>query len=188
MFPELNTVVENLQKGKIILYPTDTIWGIGCDCTNEQAVQRIYAIKKRPDTKSLILLVDSLEMLQEYVPLIGGNVFKFHEHFTRPLTMIYKNTINLPDFLKAEDGSIAIRIVQDPFCKEVITAFGKPIVSTSANTSGKPSAKSFNKIELAIKRGVDYVVKHRQKDNSESEPSILARYDDEKDELVVLRP
>ncbi|MEY4927537.1 MAG: hypothetical protein RI894_1973 [Bacteroidota bacterium] len=187
MFPELNIVLEALQNGKIILYPTDTIWGVGCDCTNEQAVQRVYAIKKRSDTKSLILLVDSLEMLQEYVPSLSGKVFKLHEHFTRPLTMIYSHTINLPDFLKADDGSIAIRIVQDPFCKEIIAAFGKPIVSTSANTSGKPSPKYFAKIELAIKRAVDYTVKHRQKDKTESEPSILARYHDETDELEVLR-
>ncbi len=187
MFPELDIVVKMLHDGGTILYPTDTIWGIGCDCMNQEAVQKVYSIKKRPDSKSLILLVDGIEMLKRFLPDIANKVVRLHEHFTRPITIIYPEVLGLPDFLKAEDGSVAIRIAQDPFCQAVIAAFGNPIVSTSANTSGQPSPKNYKTVELTVKRQVNYIVKHRQKDNTESEPSILARYNDEVDEMEVLR-
>lgn len=187
MFPELDLVVRTLESGQILLYPTDTIWGIGCDCTAERAVQKIYTVKRRHESKSLILLVDSLEMLGRYVPNMPGKLLKIHTHFSRPLTMIYDNTQHLPDFLKAEDGSLAIRIVQDPFCQAVIAAFGKPIVSTSANRSGSESPKNFNDIDPELKQEMDYIVLHRQRETKENQPSVIARYHNDTDELEVLR-
>jgi L-threonylcarbamoyladenylate synthase len=187
MFTEIETIVKLLQNGQTILYPTDTIWGIGCDCTNKAAVQKVYTLKKRPDTKSLILLVDSIEMLQNYTPVSAEKLQKLHGQFTRPLTVIYSETTNLPDFLKAEDGSIAMRVAQDPFCQAIIAAFGKPIVSTSANISGEPTPKNFKEIEATIKKNVDYTVLYRQNDNDEREPSILVRYHAQTDELDILR-
>lgn len=169
-----------LKTGGIILYPTDTIWGIGCDATNAKSVQRIYQIKRRADHKSMIILVADERDVLKHVASPDLAVFDFLELQTRPTTVIYENAIGLPDELVAEDGSIAIRIVRDEFCRHLIKRFRKPIVSTSANISGNESPKSFGDISEEIKSAVDYVVDWRQNDNSIAEPSQIIKWKDGK--------
>lgn len=154
---EIKHIENVLTLGKTILYPTDTVWGIGCDATNENAVQQVFELKKRPSSKSLILLVDGIEMLQEYV-VLSENVREFLSLSDRPTTVIYSNPKNIAPSCIAEDNTVAIRIVNDEFCQQLIAAFGKPIVSTSANVSGNPTAQSFQEIEADILESVDYVV------------------------------
>lgn len=165
-----------LQQDGVILNPTDTIWGLGCDATNETAVQKIYTIKNRADTKSLIVLVASARDLLHYVAAPDPAVFDYFEAVTRPTTIIFENAINLPDKLIAADGSIAIRIVQDDFCRHLIKRLRKPLVSTSANTSGQPSPQSFSDISEAIKQQVDYIVQWRQNDNTVAQPSQIIKW------------
>ncbi len=151
-----------LEKGQILLYPTDTVWGIGCDATNPEAVQKIFRIKKRSTSKSLIVLVDSLDMLRNIVTQLPQKALDIIRESTRPTTIIYKNTTGLAPALIAEDGSVAIRIVQDAFCRKTIQKFGKPIVSTSANISGEKTPVSFSEIPESIKKNVDYIVALKQ--------------------------
>ena len=177
---DLNTEVEAalnaLRNGQVILYPTDTIWGLGCDATHSKAIKRIYDIKQRDDSKSLIILVaDEREVLQ-YVSAPDLAVFDFIEQQTRPTTIIFDGAINLPGNLIAEDGSIAIRIVQDEFCRHLIKRLRKPIVSTSANISGVPSPRFFDEVSDAIKQSVDYIVRWRQDDKTPSQPSQIIRW------------
>jgi L-threonylcarbamoyladenylate synthase len=174
-----------LKSGGIILYPTDTIWGIGCDATNGKAVQRIYEVKKRADHKSLIILVAYEREVLKYVASPDLAVFDFLETQTRPTTVIFENAIGLPDELVAEDGSIAIRIVRDEFCRHLIKRFRKPIVSTSANISGTESPKFFGDISQEIKSSVDHIVQWRQDDRTVSEPSQIIRW--RKGEVEFLR-
>src|SRR5215212_4959065 len=168
--------LEVMKKGGIILYPTDTIWGIGCDATNEKAVKRIYELKKRQDSKSMIILVADERDILQYVAAPDLAVFDFIEEQTRPTTVIFENAIGLPDNLVAEDGSIAIRIVRDEFCRHLIKRFRKPIVSTSANISGEASPKNFTAINETIKTTVDYVVKWRQDDTNELQASQIVKW------------
>ena len=173
---EVEEALEVLKKGRVILYPTDTIWGIGCDATSEEAVMRIYQLKKREDSKSMIILMaDEREVLQ-YVAAPDLAVFDFLEEQTRPTTIIFEGAIGLPPNLIAADGSIAIRIVKDPFCRHLIRRLRKPIVSTSANISGQASPASFADIPLQIIKAVDHVVKWRQDDHSNSLPSQIIRW------------
>jgi L-threonylcarbamoyladenylate synthase len=173
---EVVQCLEVLKRGGVILYPTDTIWGLGCDATNTEAVKRIYEIKQREDTKSLIILVaDEREILQ-YVAGPDLSVFDFIEQQTRPTTIIFDNAVGLPDNLVAEDGSIAIRIARDEFCRHLIKRLRKPIVSTSANISGQPSPQSFATISKEIKSSVDYVVRWRQEDSTPALPSQIIRW------------
>jgi len=156
--------IATLKKGKIILYPTDTVWGLGCDATNKEAVSKIFKIKQRSEKKSLVILVDGLEMLQQYIEEIPENLSTILKAKTKPTTIIYKNPKGLANNVKASDNTVAIRIVEDEFCHQLIAKFGKPIVSTSANVSGKPTPKSFQEIEPSILNAVDYVVNlHRNK-------------------------
>ncbi|MFL5811741.1 MAG: L-threonylcarbamoyladenylate synthase [Flavisolibacter sp.] len=165
-----------LRSGGLILYPTDTIWGIGCDATNANAVQQIYEIKQRDDSKSMIILVtDEREVLQ-YVAAADLAVFDFIEEQTRPTTVIFENAIGLPDNLIAADGSIAIRMVRDEFCRHLIKRFRKPIVSTSANISGQTSPQSFKDISQHIKNSVDYTVQWRQDDPTPATPSQIIKW------------
>ena len=175
---EVEAALSSLRNGGIILYPTDTIWGLGCDASNEVAIQKIYAIKQRSDTKSLIILVADERDILQYVAAPDLAVFNFIENQTRPTTIVFENAINLPDNLVAEDGSIAIRIVRDEFCRHLIKRLRKPIVSTSANISGTPSPKYFDEINSAIKNSVDHIVQWRQDDKTSSQPSQIIRWKD----------
>jgi L-threonylcarbamoyladenylate synthase len=171
---DIDQAVEVLRKGGIILYPTDTIWGLGCDATNEQAVERIFQIKKRSSSKALLILLDDLSKLTEYayVPSIAWELIKAAN---RPLTIIYPQAKNLAKNLIAQDGSIGIRIVRDNFCKDLIRQFGKPIVSTSANISGTRPPQNFSEISPQIKEAVDYIVRWRQNDNRKFKPSSIIK-------------
>ena len=162
-----------MKEGGVILYPTDTIWGLGCDATNSEAVKRIYNIKKRDDSKSMIILVADERELMQYVAAPDPQVFDFIQEQTRPTTIIFEHAIGLPDNLVAEDGSIAIRMVRDEFCRHLIKRLRHPVVSTSANISGQSSPQSFNDIAPEIKTAVDYIVDWRQKDTRPAQPSRL---------------
>lgn len=183
---DIEKCLQVLKNGGLILYPTDTVWGIGCDATNEKAVERVYALKKRPDEKAMIVLVaDEREVLQ-YVASPDLQVFDYLQETKKPTTVIYGGAIGLADNLVAQDGSIAIRICNEEFCRHLIKRFRKPVVSTSANISGKPTAKIFTDIEDEIKDGVDYVVNYRQDDKTIAAPSSVIKWDNGK--VEVLRP
>ncbi|NOQ92402.1 MAG: threonylcarbamoyl-AMP synthase [Flavobacteriaceae bacterium] len=153
-----------LKQNGIIIYPTDTIWGIGCDATNKVAVAKIYKLKQRTETKSLIVLVDSWVMLEEYISKIPAKVSCIITGSSKPTSVVYDNPKGLAKNVIANDNTVAIRIVKDEFCKALIHQFGKPIVSTSANVSGKSAPKSFDEIEVSLLNKADYVVNlHREK-------------------------
>ena len=154
---DFTQALETLRSGGTILYPTDTIWGIGCDATNIEAIKKIFDIKKREANKSLIILVESEKRLQDLVdvPEIAWQIMDVSE---KPVTIVYENPKNLPKELLAEDGSIGIRLVKNDFCKKLITKLNKPLVSTSANLSGQKSPLKFSDISNEIKNSVDYVV------------------------------
>lgn len=182
---EVESALDVLRNGEVILYPTDTIWGIGCDATNEKAIKRIYQIKNREDSKSLIILAaDERDMLR-YVASPDLSVFDFIEKQTRPTTIIFEHAVGLPDNLIAEDGSIAIRIAKDEFCKHIIKRLRKPIVSTSANISGQASPKNFSEVSEEIKKAVDYVVKWRQDDETISLPSQIIKWNNDGSHVVI---
>lgn len=183
---EIDEAVAELRNGGIILYPTDTIWGVGCDACNETAVRKVFALKKRPIEKTAVLLVSSVEMLGHYVTDIHPKIYTLHDYHTRPVTVIYDHPQNLPAIHIAAEGTVAIRIVQDEFCKGLIDALGAPIVSTSANIGGEPFPSNFAEITDAVKEGVDYIVKYRQTDLEEREPSVIIKLSD-KEEFDFLR-
>ena len=177
--------LEVLKRGGTILYPTDTIWGIGCDATSNDAVQKIYALKKRPDEKSMIVLVANEKELLRYVTQPDLSVFDYLKTREKPTTVIYQGAIGLADDLIARDGSVAIRVCKDEFCRNLIRRFRKPIVSTSANISGEQSPRNFAEVAEGIKMKVDYIVEHRQNDEAIAEPSSLIKW--EKGKAVILR-
>lgn len=164
---DIKESLKTLRQAGIILYPTDTIWGLGCDPTNETAVNKIFKIKARDECKSLIILVDGLSMIERYVEDCPEIVFELAGVSDSPLTIIYPKGKNLAEGVCGKDNSIAIRICHDEFCSELITRFRKPIVSTSANSSGSPSPANFNEIEKSLIEKVDFVVNYRQNDRSE---------------------
>lgn len=174
---DISEIAEMLRKGHVICYPTDTIWGIGCDALNETAVARVGAIKGRPPEKGYVLLVSSIEMLKQYAPKLHPRLETLLSFHQRPLTVIFDKTVGLPASVRAPNGSAAIRVTIDPFCKALIDAFGGPIVSTSANVSGLPYPPTFGGISSEILGAVDYVVKHRQDDKVPGEPSPIAKLD-----------
>jgi L-threonylcarbamoyladenylate synthase len=182
---EIEKAVAALQMGKTILYPTDTIWGIGCDATNEEAIAKVYQLKQRPDAKSLIILVATERDILKYVAAPDLAVFDFIEEQTRPTTIIFDDAIHLPQNLVAADGSIAIRLVQDPFCRHLIKRLQKPIVSTSANTSGQPSPQNFKSISGEIIEQVDHVVKWRQDDEKPAAPSQIIKWNRGKSPTII---
>ncbi len=165
-----------LKYGGLILYPTDTVWGIGCDATNAEAVEKIYTLKKRPDEKAMIVLVADEREVLKYVAAADLQVFDYLQEAKKPTTVIYEGAIGLADNLVARDGSIAIRICSDVFCRHLIKRFRKPIVSTSANISGEPTAKLFTDISEEIKNGVDYIVNYRQDDTIIAAPSSVIKW------------
>jgi L-threonylcarbamoyladenylate synthase len=152
-----------LRRGGIILYPTDTIWGLGCDATNQEAVDRLSEIKKRKDNKGLLVLIDDPERLSDYVAEIPEIAWELVTMSDQPLTIVYPGGINLPVNVLHSDGSVGIRITGDNFCRELIRRFGKPVVSTSANISGEPFPSTFADITEEIKSRADYIVKWRKK-------------------------
>lgn len=175
MQDDIKKAIEVLKSGGIILYPTDTIWGIGCDATNEEAVKRIYELKQRDESKSMLVLLDNPAKLQTYVQDVPEIAWDLIELTDKPLTIIYEGAKNLATNLIATDGSIGIRITDELFSRELCKQFRKPIVSTSANISGDPSPVRFSNISSVIKNGVDYVVNYRQKENVEVKPSGILR-------------
>jgi len=183
---QFDQLAEGLLNGDTILFPTDTIWGIGCDATNPVAVQRIYNLKRRRPEKPYVLLVDSIEMIRMYVHAIHPRVETLLGYHTRPLTVVYPGARNLPDISVAQDGSVAIRIVQDDFCQQLIRTTGRPLVATSANISNQPFPGNFGEISSEILSGVDQVVKLRQDEKSLSQPSVMITVD-KAGEIVFLR-
>lgn len=175
MHEDLKKAVEILKAGGIILYPTDTIWGIGCDATNEEAVKKVYAIKKREDSKSMLVLMENPALLDRYVNDVPEIAWDLIEVTTTPLTVIYPNAKNLASNLIAADGSIGIRFTKEPFSSQLVQRFRKPIVSTSANISGEKSPAFFNEISEEIKQQVDYIVEYRRDDVTPSQPSSIIK-------------
>lgn len=167
--------IEVMRSGGIILYPTDTIWGLGCDATNRNAVEKIFSIKNRAEQKSMIILVDEDNKLMRFVRNIPEVAWDLIELSEKPLTIIYPGALGLAPNVIAEDGSVGIRVVKDDFCKQLIHKYGKAIVSTSANISGEASPAFFAEINNEIKSKVDYIVKHRQEDNTPKQPSSIIK-------------
>ena len=166
-----------MREGGVILYPTDTIWGIGCDATNEDAVRRVYEIKQRQDSKAMLVLVDSSVKVDFYVQDVPEVAWDLIELADKPLTIIYSGARNLAANLLAEDGSVGIRVTNEEFSKRLCQQFRKAIVSTSANISGQPSPKSFNDISEEVKSAVDYIVGYRQEETSNPKPSSIIKLD-----------
>jgi L-threonylcarbamoyladenylate synthase len=177
MTKEISRALVALKQGNTILYPTDTVWGIGCDATDMDAVSKVYNIKNRQESKSMILLVSSIQMLKKYVS-ISKEMLEFLMTTVKPTTVIYKNPKGVAKNVVAIDNTVAIRIVQDDFCRRLIKRLGKPIVSTSANVSGDATPSSFDKIQKPILESVDYVVNlHRKKVNNE--PSSIIKIEED---------
>jgi L-threonylcarbamoyladenylate synthase len=175
MNDDIKAALEVLQKGGVILYPTDTIWGLGCDACNEEAVKRVYAIKNRVDSKSMLVLMENAALLERYVEEVPEIAYDLIELSEKPMTIIYDGARGLAKNLVAEDGSIGIRITTETFSSELIRRFKRPIVSTSANISGRPSPANFSEIEQEIIDAVDYVVKYRQDDIAKAVPSSIMK-------------
>jgi len=186
MEQEIIKTLEVLKKGGTILYPTDTIWGIGCDATNEEAVKKVFQIKGRQEDKSVIVLVSDDRMLHRYVKAVPEMAWTLMEHREKPITIIYPEGKNLAKGVIANDGTIAIRMVKDEFCQKLIQKLGKALVSTSANLSGEPSPKNFGDINPAIPEEVDYVVHWRQHEIGSEKPSSLVALG-MKGEIKILR-
>jgi L-threonylcarbamoyladenylate synthase len=184
--PDIDKSIETLNKGGIILYPTDTVWGLGCDATNERAVAKIYALKNRDEQKSMIVLVADENEIKNFSEQNTLTVFDYIKGIHKPVTVIYGEAKNLAKNLINIDGSIGIRIVKDPFCQALITQFGKPIVSTSSNVSGYPPPSIFDDVDIVIKNGVDYIVQHRQGDLHSAAPSTVLKINED-GEIVILR-
>ncbi len=174
-----------LKQGKTFVYPTDTVWGLGCDATSKMAVDDIFKIKQRSESKSLIVLVSSFEMLNEYVNDISGNVKNILKSSTKPTTIIYANPMGLAKNVIANDNTVAIRIVQNDFCKSLIEQLGKPIISTSANISNEPTPKCYSEISTHILDSVDYVVNLQREVVNDKSSTILKVAENGK--IIVLR-
>lgn len=167
--------VKVLRSGGVILYPTDTVWGLGCDATNAQAVRRIYEIKQRAENKSLIILVNSVPMLERYVDNPPEVALQMAELSEKPMTVIYDRGRSLAEGVASADGSVGVRVCSDPFCDALITGLRKPLVSTSANISGNSTPAIFDDISEEVKGAVDYVCLWRQDDRSRSKPSSVIK-------------
>lgn len=175
MKEDIKKAVEVLKNGGIILYPTDTIWGIGCDATNEEAVKKVYDLKKRVDSKSMLVLIENPNRLKSYVDEVPEIALDLVEASEKPMTIIYSNAKNLAKNLIAEDHSVGIRITEEEFSAELAFRFRKPIVSTSANISGEPSPSNFAEISENIKEAVDYIVEYRQDEKAKITPSSIIK-------------
>lgn len=187
MKQDIDQAIDVLHKGGIILYPTDTIWGIGCDATNAEAVKRIYELKQRADSKSMLVLLDNAARLNAYVDVVPDVAYDLIDLTDKPLTIIYEGAKNLAKNLIAEDGSIGIRVTSENFSRTLCQRFKKPIVSTSANISGEPSPTNFSEITESIKKGVDYIVTFRQGEKTKATPSGIIKLGPT-GEVKIIRP
>ncbi|MEI6854032.1 MAG: L-threonylcarbamoyladenylate synthase [Bacteroidota bacterium] len=176
MKDEILKTYEVLKTGGVILYPTDTVWGLGCDATKASSVERIFKLKNRPEKKSLIILLDQYEKLYQYVDDVPEIAFDLMNSITTPLTIVYPHAKNIAKKLISEDGSIAIRVVKDEFCRKLISLMNKPLVSTSANITGQPTPLIFKKIAPEILKGVDYVVNYAQTRIDQVKPSTIIKF------------
>ena len=172
---DIRTAVQTLRQGGLILYPTDTIWGIGCDAANEEAVRRIFQLKRREDSKAMICLVDSADRMQRYLRQVPDVAWDVVEYADKPLTLILDGAVNLAPSLIAEDGSVGLRVTKENISHELCYRFQKAIVSTSANISGEPSPACYDEISEEIRQGVDYIMRSRQNDTSKSKPSQIIK-------------
>lgn len=172
---DIKQALEVLNRGGVILYPTDTVWGIGCDATNEEAVRRVYEIKKRADSKAMLVLVDSPAKLNYYVKEVPSVAWDLIELTNKPLTIIYDGARNFAPNLIAEDGSVGIRVTDEEFSRQLCFRFRKALVSTSANVSGEPAPANFGEISEEIKQAVDYVVSYRQGEKGKGKPSGIIK-------------
>lgn len=172
---DVTASLQVLRSGGLVLYPTDTIWGIGCDATDEEAVKKVFALKQRPEAKSLVILLADVRDLLKYVAHPSPDIADIIAGFDRPTTVIYEGALGLAPNVINADGTVAIRIVKDTFCRHLIKRLRKPLVSTSANISGHPSPASFRDVDAAIKDGVDYVVNYRQDDTTPATPSRIIK-------------
>ena len=172
---DVKKCLEVLNSGGVILYPTDTIWGIGCDATNAEAVKRVYEIKHKQDSRSMLVLMENPALLERYVEEIPEVAWDLIEVSITPLTVIYPKAKNIAPNLAAEDGSIGIRFTKEKFTTELLKRFRKPLVSTSANVSGQQPPRFFDEIAEKIKDSVDYIVKYRQEDQTPAQPSSIIR-------------
>lgn len=177
MNEEIKKACQVMREGGVILYPTDTIWGIGCDATNEEAVHRVYEIKHRTDSKAMLVLVDSAVKVDFYVQDVPEVAWDLIELADKPLTIIYSDARNLALNLLAEDGSVGIRVTNEEFSKRLCQQFRKAIVSTSANVSGQPSPLNFGEISEEIKAAVDYIVDYRREETAQAKPSSIIKLD-----------
>lgn len=171
---ETNNALLTLKKGGLILYPTDTVWGIGCDATNAEAVEKVFKLKQRSDDKSLICLVSDFKMLNEFIEDVPEVAYDILKYAAKPTTIIYDDPIRIAENIIAKDNTLAIRVVKDDFCKTLIRKFRKPIVSTSANISGRPTPRTYSEIDPLILEGVDYVV-NLHRDKKTGKPSAIIK-------------
>src|SRR6186713_3126417 len=183
---DIEKCLEVLKGDGLILYPTDTVWGVGCDATNEKAVEKIYKLKRRSDEKAMIVLVADEKDIMQHVAAPDLSLFDYLDKATKPTTVVYEGALGFADNLVAKDGSIAIRICKEEFCRRLIKRFRKPIVSTSANISGMPAPTFFKEISSEIKNGVDYVVEYKQEDETSTQPSSLIKWNN--GNVTILRP
>ena len=185
---DLQQALKVLREGGVILYPTDTVWGIGCDATNPEAVARVYEIKRRIDSKAMLVLLDGAGKLQGYMQQVPETAWMLLEatEGQRPMTIIYPNARNIAPNLLAEDGSVGIRVTTEVFSKALCEQLRRPIVSTSANVSGEPAAKTFQEIQPEILDAVDYVCLYRRNDHTIHQPSSIIKID-EKERITIIR-
>ncbi len=184
---DIKKAVEILNTGGTLLYPTDTVWGLGCDATDASAVEKIFELKRRPKEKSMIVLLAEARDILKYVAAPHPDIIDIVENFDRPTTVIYDGALGLAENLVAEDGSIGIRVVNEPFCKALIKRLQKPLVSTSANISGEPTPATFALVSEEIKTGAGYVVQYGQDETVPRQSSRIVRINDD-GSLEILRP
>lgn len=173
MIEEINKALEVLKKGGLILYPTDTVWGIGCDATNAKAVEKVFQLKKRAESKSLICLISEFKMLEQFVESVPVVAYDILKYASKPTTIIYDDPIRVAENLVSEDNTLAIRVVKHDFCQKLIQKLHRPLVSTSANVSGEPTPMNFQEISTQILEGVDYIVNLHQSKKSGKPSSII---------------
>lgn len=182
---DIKQCVQTLKAGGVILYPTDTIWGLGCDALDKTAVDKVFYIKQRPKEKSLIILLAEARDIINYVAAPHPDIIDIVNSFDRPTTVIFDNALGFPDNVVHEDGSIGIRVTTDSFCKSLIKRFGGPIVSTSANISGASAAAHYPEISEEIKHNADYIVRYRQNDFTPAQPSRIVKINDNGSLLII---
>ncbi len=170
---EVNQCLTVLKRGGLILYPTDTVWGIGCDATNSEAVEKVYQLKQRPDTKALICLVGDIAMLERTVAKVPDAAYDIINFSTKPTTIIYDAPKGIAENLAGSDNTLGIRVARDAFCRQVLKSFRRPLVSTSANLAGQPTPGSFSEIDGEILKGVDYIVPLRRQERNTAPSAII---------------